>query len=136
MTWMTAMEWLRSWVGNDESAVLGVGEVEATPGVPRRSLVAVGGDAAGVFELAGEVQQVPRHECGVPVGEVVFRAPGARIEIGGTRARFTDPAGVGLGRDNVAEVLERVEDVHCTVLHAVLVPCHQATADAPVVGVL
>ena len=60
------------------SAVLGVGEVEAAAGVPLRALVAVGGDAAGVLEHAGQVQQVPRHERGVAVGEVVLRARPSR----------------------------------------------------------
>src|SRR3546814_15686802 len=56
------------------SAVLGVGEVEAAAGVPRGALVAVGRDAAFVLEDAGHVQQVPRHERDVAVGEVVLRA--------------------------------------------------------------
>jgi hypothetical protein len=45
-------------------------------------------------------------------------------------------AGVGLGRDGVAQVLEAVEDVHRAVLDAVLVAGDQAAADPPVVGVL
>ena len=56
------------------SAVLGVREVEAAAGVPLRALVAVRGDAAGVLEHPREVQQVPRHERGVAVGEVVVGA--------------------------------------------------------------
>jgi hypothetical protein len=52
------------------------------------------------------------------------------------RAGLADPAGVGLRRDRVAEVLQRVEDVHRAVLDAVLVAGDQAAADAAVVGVL
>src|SRR5581483_10814739 len=80
------------------SAVLGVGEVEAAAGVPGRALVAVGRDAAGGGDYAGQVQQVPGHERGVAVGEVVLRSAGALVEVGRAGASFTDPAGVGLGR--------------------------------------
>ena len=118
------------------SAVLGVGEVEAAAGVPLRALVAVGRDAARVLEHAGEVQQVPGHERGVAVGEVVLRPARAGIEVGRPGPGLADPAGVGLGRDDVAEVLQRVEDVHRAVLDAVLVAGDEAAADAPVVGVL
>src|SRR3546814_11258887 len=113
------------------SAVLGVGEVEAAAGVPRGALVAVGRDAAFVLEDAGHVQQVPRHERDVAVGEVVLRAARAGVEVRRARAGLADPAGVGLGRDDVAPVLRRVEDVHGAVLHPLLVPRHEATPDPP-----
>jgi hypothetical protein len=54
-----------------ESAVFRVWEVESAAGLPRRSLVAVRGYPATVLERPGGVHQVPRHECGVAVGEVV-----------------------------------------------------------------
>jgi DNA-binding NarL/FixJ family response regulator len=54
-------------------AVFGILEVEAAPGIPLRTLVAVHRDATGILQHPGEVQQVPGHERGVPVGEVVFR---------------------------------------------------------------
>ena len=60
------------------SAVLGVGVVEAAARVPLRALVAVRGDAAGVLEHPRQVQQVPRHERGVAVGEVVLGPARAR----------------------------------------------------------
>src|SRR5581483_3217070 len=63
------------------SAVFGVLEVEAAAGVPFRALVAVGRDAAGVPEHPGNVQQVPRHERRVAVGEVVLRTAGTGVEI-------------------------------------------------------
>jgi hypothetical protein len=40
------------------------------------------GDAAGVLQHPGRVQQVPRHERGVAVGEVVLRAARTRVEVG------------------------------------------------------
>jgi hypothetical protein len=70
------------------------------------------------------------------VGEVVFRSARAGIEVGRARARLADPAGVGLRRDGVSEVLEAVQDVHRAVLDAVLVSGDQAAADPAGKGVL
>src|SRR6185437_15272886 len=64
------------------SAVFGVVEVITAARVPAGTLVAVGRDAAGVLEHPGQVQQVPGHERGVAVGEVVLRATRAGIEVG------------------------------------------------------
>src|ERR1044072_5276099 len=72
---------------------------------------------------------VPVDEGGVAVGEVVLRSARAGVEVGGAGSGLADPAGVGLGRDGVAEVLEAVEDDHRAVLDAVLVPGDQAAAD-------
>ncbi len=116
--------------------MLGVLEVVAAARVPAGPLVAMGGDAAVVLQQAREVHQVPRHERGVPVGEVVVATAAGVVEVRGARAGLADPAGVGLRRDRVPEVLQRVEDVHRAVLDAVLVPGDQAPADPPVVGVL
>ena len=42
-----------------------------------------------------------------------FSGPaGALVEVGRTGAGLADPAGVGLGRDGVADVLEGVEHAH------------------------
>ena len=60
--------------------------------------------------------------------------PGSRYD--GPGPGLADPAGVGLRRDRVAEVLQAVEHVHRAVLDAVLVPGDQAPADPAVVGVL
>src|SRR5437588_1819338 len=108
------------------SPVLGVGVVEAAAGVPLRALVAVGGDAAGVLEHPGQMEEVPGHERGVAVGEVVLRPTRSGVEVRRPRSRLADPAGVGLGRDDVAEVLERVQDVHGAVLDPVLVAGDEA----------
>ena len=62
--------------------------------------------------------------------------PEPGIEVRRAGARFADPARVGLRRDHVAEVLQRVQDVHRAVLHAVLVAGDEAAADPPVVRVL
>src|SRR5262249_21296850 len=126
----------RGAIGGDGLPVFGVGEVETASGVPFRALVAVSRDAARIPEHPGQVQQVPRHERGVAVGEVVGRAAGAGIEVGRPRAGLADPAGVGLRRDGVAEVLQAVQDVHGAVLDAVLVAGDQAAAHPAVVGVL
>ena len=67
------------------------------------------------------MHQVPGHERGVAVGEVVLRAAAARVEVRRPRPGLADPAGVGLRRDRVADVLQRVEDVLRAVLDAVLV---------------
>jgi hypothetical protein len=68
------------------------------------------------------VQEVPGHEGGVAVGEVVVRAAAALVEVGRSGAGLPDPAGVGVGRDRVADVLERVEDVLGAVLDPALRP--------------
>src|SRR5690348_15446967 len=96
----------------------------------------MGGDAAGVPEDAGQVHQVPGGEGGVAVGEVVVGAARAVVQVGRAGAGLADPAGVGLRRDRVAEVLQRVEDVHRAVLDPVLVAGDDAAADATVVGPL
>src|SRR6478672_4048726 len=117
------------------SAVLGV-EVEALPLLPRRALVAPRRDAAGVADHLRQVHEVPRHERGVAVGEVVLRPAGARVEVGRAGPDLADPARVGLRRDHVAEVLHAVEDVARAVLDPVLVAGDQRTADPAVEGVL
>lgn len=78
---------------------------------PLRPLVAVRRDASGVREQAGQVHQVPGHERGVAVGEVVVRPSGPRVEVGRTGPCLADTPGVRLGRDRVADVLQRVEHV-------------------------
>ncbi len=94
------------------------------------------GDAARVLEHFRQVQQVPCHERGVAVGEVVLRSARARIEIGRPWSGLTDPSRIGLRRDRVPEVLQAVEDVHGAVLHAVLVSGDQAAGNPAVIGVL
>src|SRR5690348_14050533 len=85
------------------SAVLGVLEVEAAAGVPRGALVAVRWYAAGVADHPGEVQEVPRHERRVPVGEVVGGTAGALVQVRRAGPGLTDPSRIRLRRDDVAE---------------------------------
>src|SRR5438477_3261467 len=88
------------------SPIVGVWEVESTARVPFRALIAVRGDPTGVLEYAREVEQVPGHEGGVAVGEVVLGSARARVEVARARTGFADPARVGLRRDHIAEMLE------------------------------
>src|SRR5688572_16166017 len=122
--------------GYRHSSVLGIGEVDATSRLPGRALVAVRRHPAGVLEQPGEVQQVPRHERRVPVREVVVRPTRSRVEVRRAGAGGTDPAGVGLWWDRVADVLQGVEHVLGAVLDAVLVAGDQAATDPAVVEVL
>src|ERR1700754_2807395 len=103
------------------SAVVGVGKVETAAGVPFAALVSARGDPSRVLEHPGQMQQIPGHERGVAVGEVVLRATRAGVEVGRARSGRADPAGVGLRRDGVPEVLQAVEDILGAVLDAVLV---------------
>src|SRR5207253_2599201 len=121
---------------SEASAVFGVLVVEATTGVPLRALVSVGGDASGVLEDSREMDEVPGHERRIPVREIVLWTAGSGVEVGRPRPGFADPAGVGLRRDRVADVLQRVEHVLRTVLDAVFVSGDEAAGDAAVVQVL
>ena len=78
------------------SPVFGVGSVGAVARVPLGALVAIGGDTSCLLQHGGQVQEVVGHESGVAVGEVVVGAAGAGVEVGGARAYFADPTGVGL----------------------------------------
>src|SRR5204862_8116615 len=89
------------------SAVLGVREVAAACRVPFGALVAMGRHPSGCLHEPGNVEEVPGHEGRVAVGEVVLGPAGVRVEVRGSGPGFTDPAGVGLGRDDVTEVLQR-----------------------------
>src|SRR2546430_10723023 len=120
----------------DCSAILRVLEVEPAAGVPLRALVAARRNAARVLEHPGQVHQVPGHERGVAVGEVVLRTTGARVQIGRTGTGLADPPGIGLRRARVTQVLQAVQHVHGAVLDAVLVAGDQAATHPAVVGVL
>jgi hypothetical protein len=61
--------------------VLGVLPAEALALLPRGQLVSVGRDSAGGFQHPGQMHQVPAHEGGVAVGELVLGTARARIEI-------------------------------------------------------
>src|SRR6185503_6858169 len=49
---------------------------------------------------------------------------------------FTDPAGIRLRRNNIAEVLETVEDIHSTVFDAILIASYETSANFSVKGIL
>jgi hypothetical protein len=87
----------KSGVPGSTTAAFRVLEIEPAAGVPLVALVAVYRDP-GVIEHPGQVKQIPRHECGVAVGEIVVRAAGARVEVRRAGAGFADPAGIGLWR--------------------------------------
>ena len=116
--------------------MLRVGGVKAAPRIPFRALVTVGGNAAGVFEHPRHMQQIPGHEGGVAVGEIVLRPARAFIEVRGPRPGLTQPAGIGLRRDGITDVLQGVQNVHRAMLGAVLVAGNQTAADLAVIGVL
>ena len=82
------------------------------------------------------MQKVPGHKGGIAVGKFILRPAGAGIQIARARARLADPAGVGLRRDDISDVLDAIEHVHRTVFDPVLVAGDQAAADLAVVGVL
>ncbi len=83
--------------------------IEAAAGFPGLAVIAVIGQAAGGFEHVGEVHQIPAHDGRVALGEVIVET-GAVIAITGTGAGFTDPAAISLGRDDITEMAESVED--------------------------
>jgi hypothetical protein len=78
------------------------------------------------------VHQVPGHEGGVAVGEIIVdaleAAAGFGVAVAGTGAGFTDPAGISLGRDGIAQVLQAVKDVLSAMLDTVFVAGDQAAA--------
>jgi len=80
------------------------------------------------FQLMNVVLRLVKSFSGPP-------EPGSRYDGPGS-ACLAYPSGIGLWRDDVAEVLERIEDVHGAVLHAVLVAGDEAAADPSVVAVL
>ena len=88
------------------------------------------------LSIAREVHQVPRHERRVAPRELVLEPAAARVGVARPRAGLADPSAVGLRRDHVAEVLQRVQHVHRDVLDAVLVARDDHAADAAVVDPL
>ena len=93
-------------------------------------------DPASVFDHPCHVQQIPSHERRVAIGEIVLWTTGTGVQIGWARARLAKPIGVSLWRDDISQVLQRVEHVHRTVLGSVFVPGDQRTAHTTVVGIL
>lgn len=76
------------------------------------------------------MHQVPGHEGGVPLGAIIVQANLAVIALGGAWSRLADPAGVGLGRDDIAEVLQGITDAHRAVSIITIRSMHPS-ADSP-----
>ena len=79
--------------------------VESAAAVPGRLLVSMYWCASGILQRSGHVHQVPGHESGVAVGEIVFRVSGARVQVGRSGASFAQPSCIRLEWDDIAEVL-------------------------------
>src|SRR5680860_839171 len=128
----------RSPVVGQMSSILRVGldEAEPLPLVPLASLVAVCRDATRPLDHLRRVHEVPGHEGRVAVGEIILGTARALVEIGRAGSDVPDPSRVGLRRDDVAQVLKAVEDVHGAVLDTVLVACDQRATDPAIEGVL
>ena len=63
---------------------------------------------AGVLDHPCQVHQIPCHESRVTVRKLVLWPARPWIEIGRTGTGLTKPIGVGLRRDQVANVLQRI----------------------------
>ena len=55
--------------------------IKACAGIPGRSLIAVGGNAAIVLEHPSHMHEVPGHERRVALGEVVINPIGSVVTI-------------------------------------------------------
>ena len=82
------------------------------------------------------MHQIPRHKGRVALREFVFLAARIFVHIRRSRSGFADPAGVGLRRNRVAEMLERIENVHRAMLDAVFVAGDDAAARFAVIDIL
>ncbi len=98
------------------------------------------GNAASVLQHPCEMHQVPCREGRIAPCEIIVEARAAavveHVAIGRPRARLANPACVGLWRDRVADMLERVEDAHRAVLDPVFVSGDEAAADLAVENIL
>jgi hypothetical protein len=54
---------------------------ESSTRIPFGSLIAVRWDSSGIFDHSGEVHQIPRHERGVSIREIVLGSSRTFIEI-------------------------------------------------------
>ena len=92
--------------------------------------------AAAVLQQPRHVHEVPAHEDGVALGEGVGRAAAFLVGVGRAGPDLADPAGLGLGRDRVADVRQGVQHRHADVLHPVLIARDHAAAGLAVEDVL
>jgi hypothetical protein len=56
------------------SSVRRIREIRPASGVPFRPLIAVCRNPSSIFYHAGHVQEIPSHERGIAIREIVFRA--------------------------------------------------------------
>ena len=80
--------------------------IEAAACVPFGSLITMCCDAAGIFDHARQMHEVPCHEGCVALCEIVFRTTGTGTEIGRTWTGLAESARVGLWRNDIAKMLE------------------------------
>ena len=79
------------------------------------------------------MQAIPGHERDMTVREVIFRTTRTFVKITRPRANLTDPAGICLGWNRKADVLEAVENITATMFDAILVSGNHGRADFAVV---
>lgn len=89
-----------------QSSVIGIWVVKAAAGIPFTALVAVCGYAVGFLQHASHVHEIPGHKGGIALRKIVFRSSGTLIGIGLARTGLSDPTGIGLGRNDIAEMLK------------------------------
>src|SRR6185436_7935654 len=70
------------------------------------------------------------------VGKVTFWAARPFVQITWPRANGANPAGIGLGGNGVAEVLQAIQHIHGTMFDSVFVAGNQTAADFAIVGIL
>jgi len=87
------------------SAVIWVWIIEAASGIPFGTLVAVCREAAGIDNHACHMHQIPGHECGVAIGEIIFRPTRIGIKIRRSRSGLAEPSRIRLRRYDVTQVL-------------------------------
>ena len=110
--------------------------IESATRVPLGALIAMCWNPACILDHSRKVEQIPGHECGVAIGEIILGPSRSGIQIRGSRSCRSQPVGIRLRRDDVAEMLEGIENVHGTVLGSVFVACNQTTPDTTVIDVL
>ena len=93
--------------------------IKPAAGVPPGTLVAVCRDSTRILDHSRQMQQIPGHESRVAVGKIVLGPARPRIEVRRAWSYSSQPARIGLRRDDVAKVLERIEDIHGAVFGAV-----------------
>src|SRR6056297_741346 len=82
------------------------------------------------------MHQIPGHEGGIAIRKFVFRSAGALIEIRGSRTHLTNPAGISLWRNGVADMLHRVENTHRTMFYPVFITRNNTASGTAVIRVL